>query len=130
MQKMPTALELTPAELKNYQEALRPRTIPRLLTATERAQREVLLKRVAEAATLLKSKFGAQRVILFGSLAHQAWFVPNSDVDLAVEGLTGDYWQAWRSVEEIISNRQVDLIEIETASNALRKAIQHHGVEL
>lgn len=127
---MPTALELTPAELKNYQEALRRRTIPRLLTATERAQREVLLKCVAEAATLLKSKFGAQRVILFGSLAHQAWFVPNSDVDLAVEGLTGDYWQAWRSVEEIISNRQVDLIEIETASNALRKAIQHHGVEL
>jgi predicted nucleotidyltransferase len=127
---MPTALELTPAELKNYQESLRHRAVTPSLTTAERAQREALLKRVAEAAALLKSKFGARRVILFGSLAHQAWFVSNSDVDLAVEGLSGDYWQAWRSVEEIIDDRQVDLIEIETASNALRQAIQHHGVRL
>lgn len=127
---MPTALELTADELKRYQEAARRRSAPLLLTAAERAKQEALLQRVAKAATLLKTKFGARRVVLFGSLAHKAWFVPNSDVDLAVEGLTGDYWQAWRSVEEIIEDRQVDLIEIESASNALRKAIQRHGVEL
>ena len=127
---MPTVLELTPAELKNYRESLRRRTMPPSLTTAEQAQREALLKRITQAATLLKSKFGARRVILFGSLAHQAWFVPDTDVDLAVEGLTDDYWQAWHSVEEIISERQVDLIELETASNALRKAIQRHGVEL
>jgi uncharacterized protein len=127
---MPTALELTPAELKRYQEAVRRRPALPPLTAAERAKQEDLLQRVAKAATLLKTKFGAQRVVLFGSLAHKAWFVPNSDVDLAVEGLTGDYWQAWRSVEEIIDDRQVDLIEIESASNSLRNAIRRHGVEL
>lgn len=127
---MPTALELTSAELEQYREALRRQPAPPPLTATEHAQREALLKRAAEAAALLKANFGARRVVLFGSLAHQAWFEPNSDVDLAVEGLTGDYWQAWRGVEEIISDRQVDLIEIETASNALRQAIQRHGLEL
>lgn len=127
---MPTALELTPDELKHYQETARRRSTSLRLTAAERTKREALIQRVVKAATLLKTRFGARRVILFGSLAHQAWFVPNSDVDLAVEGLSGNYWQAWRSVEEIIDDRQVDLIEIESASNALRKAIQRHGVEL
>jgi len=39
---------------------------------------------------VLKSRFGARRVVLFGSLAHAAWFAPHSDVDLAVEGLVGE----------------------------------------
>jgi predicted nucleotidyltransferase len=70
-------------------------------------------------------------VILFDSLAHAAWFMPDSDVDLVVEGLVGDdYWQAWRLVEEIIGDRPVDLIEIETVSESLRRAIQRYGVEL
>jgi hypothetical protein len=53
-------------------------------------------------------------------------------VDLAVEGLKSgkDYWEAWRVVEEIIADRLVDLIEIETAGESLRQAIQRHGAEL
>jgi predicted nucleotidyltransferase len=70
-------------------------------------------------------------VVLFGSLAHMAWFMPDSDVDLAVEGLAGDdYWEAWRQVEEIIGDRPVDLSEIEMVGESLRRAIQRHGVEL
>ena len=53
-----------------------------------------------------------------------------TSVDLAVEGLKGDFWQAWRQVEEIIGDRQVDLIEIENASNSLQRAIRRYGVEL
>jgi len=80
---------------------------------------------------MLKTRFGARRVVLFGSLAHAAWFMPDSDVDLAVEGLTGDtYWQAWRLVEEIIHDLSVDLIEIETAGESLRLAIQRYGMGL
>lgn len=80
---------------------------------------------------MLKTRFGARRVVLFGSLAHVAWFMPDSDVDLAVEGLAGDdYWQAWRLVEEIIGDRPVDLIEIEMVGESLQRAIQRYGVEL
>ena len=80
---------------------------------------------------MLKARFGVRRVVLFGSLAHAAWFVPDSDVDLAVEGLAGDdYWRAWRQIEEIIGDRPVDLIEIEMAGESLRRAIQRYGVEL
>lgn len=128
---MPTALELTREGWKPYLEAARRRVPPPELTPAERRERARLLARVREAADRLKARFGARRVVLFGSLAHAAWFVPDSDVDLAVEGLAGgDYWRAWRLVEEVIGDRLVDLIEIEAAGESLRRAIERYGVEL
>lgn len=128
---MPTALELTREGWKPYIEAARRRPAPPEPTPAERRERARLLARVREAAEALKARFEVRRVVLFGSLAHEAWFVPDSDVDLAVEGLAGsDYWRAWRLVEEVISDRLVDLIEIETAGKSLREAIERYGVEL
>lgn len=128
---MTTALELTKKELKKYEGSLRELRGKRILTPEEQRVREALFRKLDQAAHLLKSQFGAQKVWLFGSLAHQAWFTLDSDVDLAVEGLqTGDYWKAWRAIEEIILDREVDLIEIETASNSLKKAVERYGVRL
>jgi predicted nucleotidyltransferase len=128
---MPTALELTSEERRHYFEAVRRRFTTTELTPAERSERERLLERIREAADVLKTRFGARRVVLFGSLAHAAWFTPDSDVDLAVEGLEGDtYWQAWRLLEELIAVRPVDLVELETAKEPLRRAIQRYGVEL
>jgi predicted nucleotidyltransferase len=128
---MPTALELTREGWRSYLEAARRRPAPPEVTPAERRARERLLERVREAAAALKARYGARRVVLFGSLAHAAWFMPDSDVDLAVEGLAGDdYWQAWRLVEEIIGDRPVDLIEIEMVGESLRRAIQRYGIEL
>jgi predicted nucleotidyltransferase len=57
--------------------------------------------------------------------------MPDSDVDLAVEGLAPkDYWQAWRMVEEIIGDRSVDLVEIEAAPGSLWQAIERDGIDL
>jgi tRNA nucleotidyltransferase (CCA-adding enzyme) len=86
---MPTALELTREGWKPYLEAIRRRPAPPALAPAERREHARLLSRVREAAEALKARFGARRVVLFGSLAHAAWFVPDSDVDLAVEGLAG-----------------------------------------
>jgi len=128
---MPTALELTREGWQPYLEAAQHRSAPPGLTPAERRARERLLDRIREAAGLLKSHFGARRVILFGSLAHEAWFVPDSDVDLAIEGLASDdYWPAWRLVEEVVTDRPVDLVEIETAGESLQRAIQRYGLEL
>ena len=83
---------------------------------------------MAEAARALKERFGPRRVVLFGSLAHQAWYTPSADVDLAVEGLEeGTFWEAWALVEAIIPDRKVDFVEIELASDSLRAAIEEHG---
>ncbi len=128
---MPTALELSRKEWQSYLEAAARRTPPPPLSPTERRAQESLMRRVKAAADLLKTRFGARRVMLFGSLAHQGWFAPDSDVDLLVEGLAaGDYWQAWRLVEETIADRAVDLIELETASPSLLQSVRRHGVEL
>lgn len=59
-----------------------------------------------------------RRVMLFGLLAHTAWFVPDSDVDLAVKRLPGDdYWRAWCLAKVIVGDRGGDLIEIEAGGN-------------
>ena len=128
---MSTALELTRKGWKSYLKAARLRPAPAGLTPAEQREREQVLTRIREAAAALKSRFGARRVVLFGSLAHAAWFAPDSDVDLAVEGLVGeDYWQAWREVETIVKDRLVDLVEVEMAGESLRRAIERYGVEL
>ncbi len=128
---MPTAFELSRDEWKPYLEAARRRSSPTAMPLTEQRERERLLARVRQVANVLKTQFGAQRVVLLGSLAHAAWFVHDSDVDLAVEGVShADYWRAWRAAEEIITDREVDLITIETATDSLRNAIERYGIEL
>jgi predicted nucleotidyltransferase len=72
-----------------------------------------------------------RRAVLFGSLAHEGWFASDSDVDIAVEGIKGDdYWVAWKTAEETIKDRPVDLIEIESSSEGLREAIERNGTDL
>ncbi len=128
---MPTALELTRAEWQLYIDAARERPALQHLVRIEHHEREQLLTRIRKAAATLKSRFGARRVILFGSLTDAEWFTPDSDVDLAVEGLAADaFWQAWRLTEEIIDDRTVDLIDIETAKESLLRAIERYGIEL
>ena len=128
---MPTALELPREEWGRYIESARRRPDLPAITPEEAQEREQLLARIREAATELKRRFSVRRVMLFGSLAHSAWFVPNSDVDLAVEGLdSGSYWKAWGLVEDIIATHPVDLIDIETAGESLQQAIERYGVEL
>jgi predicted nucleotidyltransferase len=128
---MATALELTREEWKRYRGLASQRAEPPELSTEEQRTREQLLAGVRAAAALLKSRYGVRRVLLFGSLAHAAWFTADSDVDLAVEGLAGaDYWKAWRAVEEVLAGQSVDLIEVEAVGQSLRRAIERHGVDV
>ena len=128
---MPTALELSREEWKQYVEAASRRSRFSGERGEEDKAHGQLMAKVVEAATMLKTRFFAKRVVLFGSLAHSQWFLPDSDVDIAVEGLDPeDYWRAWRMVEEIIEDRPVDLIDVREASETLRRAIDRYGVEL
>ena len=128
---MPTALELDSAQLNQYVQAACRRAKSAPPARSDPAEERALTQHAQDAAALLKERFGATRVVLFGSLAHRAWSASDSDVDLAVAGLRGDdYWQAWREVEAVFGNRRVDLIELETASGSLRAAVDRYGVAL
>jgi predicted nucleotidyltransferase len=94
-------------------------------------EREKILEKVRKAVKMLKTKFGVKRVILIGSLAHAAWYTPESDVDIVVEGLPDHlYWEAWKVLEDEIADRPVDLIDLESASASLKRSINRNGIEL
>ncbi len=128
---MPTALELKregwDAYVREAREHLRKRPRPQI----DEAKRAALLERVKRAAAMLKEEFGATSVILVGSLAHGAWFTPESDVDLVVVGIRPeDFWRAWRLVEEIIGDREVDLVDADTLSDTFRDKVEREGIPL
>ncbi|MDY7079293.1 MAG: nucleotidyltransferase domain-containing protein [Chloroflexota bacterium] len=76
-------------------------------------------------AELLKSHFGARRVIIFGSLAGQGPWHDRSDIDLAVEGLApADYFRALSTCWELLPQGiNLDLVTLEDARPELRARI-------
>lgn len=125
---MSTALEMSREELLAYAETWRARKPPEL-TPEQIALREKLIAQAREAAQMLKEKYGATRVVLFGSLAHQAWFDERTDVDIAVVDAS-DYFKAWADVEKFFPGKKVDFIDWGMATESLRKAINRKGIDL
>jgi uncharacterized protein len=128
---MPTALELSREGWQGYLKRAGHKRGQHLQSADDRQELERLFALVHQAAHVLKTRFGVKRVILLGSLVRPDRFTPHSDVDLGTEGLTADsYWEAWRVVEEIIGDRPVDLIDIDGASESMRRSIEQYGIPL
>jgi predicted nucleotidyltransferase len=121
--------DLTQEQMARYKRTAWLREKTRRRVADDRRQAAVPI--AERAAAILKEQFGAQRVILFGSLAHGHWFGPKSDIDLAAEGIqVSDFWRAWCALDEIDSDFEINLIAIESASASLQEALAHEGVEL
>lgn len=128
---MPTALQLTREQWARYKEHNLQRSKQRAPSTEEERERQRLMKRLRRVAKALKEEFDVKRVVVFGSLAHAAWYMPDSDIDLAVDGLANsDYFKAWRLAEEILEDRPIDFIDMQAAGNSLRKAIERDGIDL
>ena len=81
--------------------------------------------------SLLKKKYGATRVVLFGSLAHNAWFTPRSDIDICAEGIPVDrFFRAESEIEAISEDFKVDLVDPQECTPELLKRIEQEGIEL
>ncbi|MCG6940587.1 MAG: nucleotidyltransferase domain-containing protein [Thiohalocapsa sp.] len=77
----------------------------------------------------LRDAYGAERVVLFGSLAVGDHRV-SSDVDLAASGVPGvRYFSALADLMTIF-NGPVDLIRLEEAPPSLAERIDAEGIEL
>ena len=80
-------------------------------------------------AAMLRERFGATRVILFGSLA-RGRFRLDSDIDLAVAGLAkGDLFRAMADALEF-TNRWVDIKPLEEVDPHFRLRILETGIDL
>ncbi|MCL0094223.1 nucleotidyltransferase domain-containing protein [Dehalococcoidia bacterium] len=121
-----TAAELTVEELEVYRRAARRR---KWREPQERRRRAWVLAR--RAADLLRERFRARRVVVFGSLVHEACFTPWSDVDLAAWGLRPeDTFRALGAVQYLDADIEVNLIDVATCSPSLLAAIELEGVEV
>lgn len=87
------------------------------------------IKIAQQCADILKTKFGVEKVILFGSLLDYREMNYNSDIDLAVLGLPEK--QLWLAGALLEKNHDfdIDLVEIEKAKPHILQAIKK-GIDL
>lgn len=127
---MPTALSMTDEMLQQYVVAAR-QSLPKLAAKVDSAEINQLIQALQKIAAVIKQDFGASRVILFGSVVHQQWFSDTSDIDIAIEGLSGhDFFSAWRLLEAACPNRVVDLVDLDIVSPTFYQTVEQTGIEL
>lgn len=120
---------IPPEKLEAYKRGARAREARRRELAARR--REAAWRVARRAASVLKEKFAAERVIVFGSLAHGAWFHPRSDIDLAVAGIAPEaFWRAWCALDQVSEGFEINLVALEGAPEELREEIEAKGIEL
>jgi predicted nucleotidyltransferase len=126
-----TALELTAEEWRAYQPWARNLQHHREEEATLRQRREEAWDVARAAAITLRQRFGATRVVVFGSLTRPAQFTRWSDIDLAAWGIPADRsYQAVAAVASLSPHFKIDLVDIEVCRPALRQVIEQEGVAL
>ena len=106
------------------------RRLSRPLTKNER---DVLDRAYAEARQLaqqLANEYDVKRILLFGSVARRRPLRSNSDVDLAVEGMTTDVYYKIVGDLQTESGRAVDLIRIENLRPAMKRIVLSEGIIL
>ena len=83
------------------------------------------------AAQLLKERFQATRVVVFGSLVRGYGFNRWSDVDVAAWGIAPkDTFRAIGAVMDMESEIPVNLVDVNTARPSLLAAIERDGIDL
>jgi len=121
-------LEISPEKLAAYQASAQRRQEKRHQQLLERQAQGWTIAH--QAAHLLKSQFGATRVVLFGSLLTVERMHSRSDIDLAAWGINErDYLRAVSQLLDL-SDFSVDLVEAENTSPKMLSAIQATGVDL
>ena len=95
------------------------------------ARREQAWHVSRRAAALLRRDYSAERVVVFGSLAHEHWFTDMSDIDLAAWGLGPEaHLVAISVLQDLDPEFSVDLVRAEWVSPALLSVIESEGVDL
>jgi predicted nucleotidyltransferase len=88
-------------------------------------EQQEALALVTQCAHLLQERFGAKRVIPFGSVVGHGTWHAGSDLDLAVEGIAPEqFFRAWSALRALLPpGIEVDLVDLEQAGEALRRRI-------
>lgn len=126
---MPTALEMNREDWRRYK--------PTRSSANQsqigaiRELRAKALEVAKQAAGILRDRFGARKVVIFGSLASKEGFTLWSDIDLAAWGIaTDDFYLAVAAVTGLSPDFRIDLVDPDDCRDSIRDAIQGNGMEI
>lgn len=120
-----TALDIDPSEWDQYQ-PFAPDAKEKSPASLAQEARSVA-KKIAEE---LVKRFGAKRVVLFGSLA-RGDFSSWSDIDLAVWGIpAAKFFKAVSFASGISDVWKVDLVDVQDCTSTLKEIILKEGTEL
>lgn len=127
---LPKVMNRTASDLSSLQEHSRDLVaIPSPASDPDRWQRGRELAGVL--AGLLRERFGATRVAVFGSLNHPERFDSRSDIDLAVWGVPpARFYRAVADVTAISPEFEVDLVDGDACSTPLRYSLESEAITL
>ncbi len=96
-----------------------------------KAIRSDAMDKAKKVAAMLKEKYGAKKVILFGSIVKSDYLHEKSDIDLLVYGIKPeDFLRAGADAWKISGRFDVDIVPAEIAyKNILKRALEE-GIEL
>ena len=123
---MATGVAITPEKLARYRATAQRRWEEEQAAIATR--RQAALAVAERAAALLRARFSATRVVIFGSLIHPEGFTLTSDIDLAASGISSDdYFIAVAHLQDLSSEFQIDLVDLERGKPALLAVIEAEG---
>ena len=126
-----TALELSREEWRTYHPSKRLQTHHKVIGIDIESRKRQAFEVAREAARVLREKFGAEKIVLFGTLAHDEWFSQWSDIDLAVCGIKPEsFYAAVAFVTGLSPSFKIDLVDIKECRPALKKVIEGEGIEI
>jgi predicted nucleotidyltransferase len=124
----PVKVEAPEVEFAEYLPHIRRRWLAQRAAAERR--REEAWAAAREAAALLRLRFGAARVVAFGSLVHPGFFSECSDIDVAVSGVPpAAFFEAWAAAGGVCPC-DLDLVDLRDCSPGLRRLIDEEGIDL
>ncbi len=84
-----------------------------------------------EVAALLYEEFGATQVVVFGSLTEPMWFTKESDIDIAVSGLSSDAYDKSRiKIMNFDSEFKIDIIHFDTSKGLFRERVKYQAIPI
>ena len=121
-----TVSNLTPEELKQYDPT---RNLHEGLDGERWARAQA---RLPALATLLRQRFDAKKIKIFGSLVDKSSYTRWSDIDLAAWGIAPrQFHRAFEAVNDLSPDIKVDLVDPpRCGSPALVQIIEAEGIDI
>ena len=122
-------LDIPPDKLARYRQTAEQSELARV--SKVKARMEKAWKLAREVAKILRAKYHAGRVVVFGSLIHEARFTQWSDVDIAAWGIPPE--QTFRAIGaalDLDSSIEINLVDMNTCAPSLREAIEKEAVDI